>query len=135
VLGLQNGDRPPLDFSYWLYAGGVATVHLIGPRKPRDGVRGIEKKSEDLAASTISHSQPPMLRGYAGICSSRTSIPQKYRAAPRRHPFFPLRFRERRPGAEFLKDLKNPATAAKSRQGHDPAISRARSGQLFFNFA
>jgi len=73
VLGLQNGDRPPLDFSYWLYAGGVATVHLIGPRKPRDGVRGIEKKSEDLAASTISHSQPPMLRGYAGICSPRTS--------------------------------------------------------------
>jgi catechol 2,3-dioxygenase-like lactoylglutathione lyase family enzyme len=30
VLGLQNGDRPPLDFpGYWLYSGGMATVHLM----------------------------------------------------------------------------------------------------------
>ena len=28
VLGLENGDRPPLGFpGYWLYSGGVATVH------------------------------------------------------------------------------------------------------------
>jgi catechol 2,3-dioxygenase-like lactoylglutathione lyase family enzyme len=41
VLGLENGDRPPLDFpGYWLYSGGVATVHLIV-------VRGTEKKYED----------------------------------------------------------------------------------------
>jgi catechol 2,3-dioxygenase-like lactoylglutathione lyase family enzyme len=27
VLGLENGDRPPLDFpGYWLYSGGSATV-------------------------------------------------------------------------------------------------------------
>src|SRR3984957_9957396 len=38
VLGLENGDRPPLDFpGYWLYSGGVATVHLMGTRKPREG--------------------------------------------------------------------------------------------------
>ena len=38
VLGLENGDRPPLGFpGYWLYSGGVATVHLLGPRKPREG--------------------------------------------------------------------------------------------------
>ena len=39
VLGLENGDRPPLGFpGYWLYSGGVATVHLLGPRVPREGI-------------------------------------------------------------------------------------------------
>ena len=50
VLGLDVGDRPPLDFpGYWLYSGGVATVHLMGTRKPRDGivVRGTDRKYED----------------------------------------------------------------------------------------
>jgi catechol 2,3-dioxygenase-like lactoylglutathione lyase family enzyme len=50
VLGLEIGDRPPLDFpGYWLYSGGSATVHLMGTRKPREGivVRGTEKKYED----------------------------------------------------------------------------------------
>jgi catechol 2,3-dioxygenase-like lactoylglutathione lyase family enzyme len=50
VLGLEIGDRPPLDFpGYWLYSGGTATVHLMGTRKPREGivVRGTEKKYED----------------------------------------------------------------------------------------
>ena len=49
VLGLENGDRPPLDFpGYWLYSGGTATVHLwifsfaveFGPT-PRDEVKAI----------------------------------------------------------------------------------------------
>src|SRR3984957_4134835 len=51
-LGLENGDRPPLGFpGYWLYSGGIATVPLIGTRKPREGivVRGTEKKYEDTA--------------------------------------------------------------------------------------
>ena len=50
VLGRENGDRPPLGFpGYWLYSGGVATVHLLGERKPREGivVRGTEKKFDD----------------------------------------------------------------------------------------
>jgi catechol 2,3-dioxygenase-like lactoylglutathione lyase family enzyme len=50
VLGLEVGDRPPLDFpGYWLYSGGSATVHLMGTRKARKGivVRGTEKKYED----------------------------------------------------------------------------------------
>ena len=50
VLGLEDGDRPPLGFpGYWLYSGGVATVHLLGARKPREGivVRGTEKHFED----------------------------------------------------------------------------------------
>ena len=50
VLGLENGDRPPLNFpGYWLYSGGQATVHLMGTRKPREGiiVRGTEKKFDD----------------------------------------------------------------------------------------
>ncbi len=50
VLGLENGDRPPLGFpGYWLYSGGIATVHLLGPRQPREGivVRGTEKDFPD----------------------------------------------------------------------------------------
>jgi catechol 2,3-dioxygenase-like lactoylglutathione lyase family enzyme len=50
VLGLEVGHRPPLDFpGYWLYSGGSATVHLMGTRKPREGivVRGTEKKFEN----------------------------------------------------------------------------------------
>ena len=50
VLGLEVGNRPPLDFpGYWLYSGGVATVHLTGTRKAREGiiVRGTEKRFED----------------------------------------------------------------------------------------
>ena len=50
VLGLENGDRPPLGFpGYWLYSGGVPTVHLLGERKPREGivVRGTEKKFDN----------------------------------------------------------------------------------------
>ena len=39
ALGLEVGDRPPLNFpGYWLYSGGVATVHLLGPRQPREGM-------------------------------------------------------------------------------------------------
>jgi catechol 2,3-dioxygenase-like lactoylglutathione lyase family enzyme len=34
VLGLDLGERPPLGFpGYWLYCGGIPTVHLIGPRE------------------------------------------------------------------------------------------------------
>jgi len=50
VLGLENGDRPPLGFpGFWLYSGGVPTVHLLGKRKPREGivVRGTKKKFKD----------------------------------------------------------------------------------------
>ena len=65
VLGLKNGFRPPLGFpGYWLYSGGVPTVHLLGKRMPREGivVRGTKKKFKDtgrfdhiaFAASDIS---------------------------------------------------------------------------------
>jgi len=50
VLGLENGERPPLGFpGYWLYSGGQAIVHLMGPRTPLEGivVRGTQKKFED----------------------------------------------------------------------------------------
>jgi catechol 2,3-dioxygenase-like lactoylglutathione lyase family enzyme len=50
VLGLRNGFRPPLGFpGYWLYSGGVPTVHLLGARMPREGivVRGTKKKFKD----------------------------------------------------------------------------------------
>lgn len=37
VLGLEEGYRPPFDFAgYWLYLGGRAVVHLMGPREDRE---------------------------------------------------------------------------------------------------
>ena len=34
IVGLTVGDRPPLAFEgYWLYCGGIPTVHLIFNRK------------------------------------------------------------------------------------------------------
>jgi catechol 2,3-dioxygenase-like lactoylglutathione lyase family enzyme len=31
IVGLTVGDRPPLSFpGYWLYCGGIPTVHLLG---------------------------------------------------------------------------------------------------------
>ena len=52
VVGLSVGDRPPLDFpGYWLYCGGVPTVHLIGPRPENEPINGRGKRSgEDRAA-------------------------------------------------------------------------------------
>jgi len=50
VLGLEDGERPPLGFpGYWLYSGGVPTVHLLGTRTPREGivVRGTDRKYPD----------------------------------------------------------------------------------------
>jgi len=75
VLGLENGERPPLDFpGYWLYSGGVATVHLMGTRKPREGivVRGTEKKYDDTDASTTSPSPRLMSKVFASAFNRRT---------------------------------------------------------------
>jgi catechol 2,3-dioxygenase-like lactoylglutathione lyase family enzyme len=50
VLGLEVGERPALGFpGYWLYSGGSATVHLLGPREPAEGivVRGSERKFDN----------------------------------------------------------------------------------------
>ena len=39
ALGLVEGPRPPLAFpGYWLYCGGVPTVHLIGPRPENEPI-------------------------------------------------------------------------------------------------
>ena len=47
VLGLENGDRPPLDFpGYWLYSGGVATVHLMVHPQAARRHRGTRHREE-----------------------------------------------------------------------------------------
>ncbi len=39
IVGLSVGDRPPLAFpGYWLYCGGVPTVHLIGHRPENEPI-------------------------------------------------------------------------------------------------
>ena len=50
ALGLEEGDRPAMGFpGYWLYSGGVATVHLLGPRAPGEGivVRGTGRRFDN----------------------------------------------------------------------------------------
>jgi catechol 2,3-dioxygenase-like lactoylglutathione lyase family enzyme len=40
IVGLSVGDRPPLNFpGYWLYCGGVPTVHLIGDRAENEPIK------------------------------------------------------------------------------------------------
>ena len=94
VLGLENGDRPPLDFpGYWLYSGGVATVHLMGTRKPREGivVRGTEKKYEDTGRLDQSRLPRAMSTACASACSPQREIPREHRAADRRYAILLLR--------------------------------------------
>ena len=52
VVGLSVGDRPPLNFpGYWLYCGGVPTVHLIGPREENEPIKRCgERPGEDRTA-------------------------------------------------------------------------------------
>jgi catechol 2,3-dioxygenase-like lactoylglutathione lyase family enzyme len=50
VLGLEDGHRPAMGFpGYWLYSGGIATVHLLGKRDPGEGivVRGPDQTFEN----------------------------------------------------------------------------------------
>jgi catechol 2,3-dioxygenase-like lactoylglutathione lyase family enzyme len=57
ALGLEVGDRPPLDFpGYWLYSAGVATVHLMAPanRATASWCAAPRRNSRTPAVSTIS---------------------------------------------------------------------------------
>ena len=94
VLGLENGDRPPLDFpGYWLYSGGAATVHLMGTRKPREGivVRGTEKKYEDTGRlDHIAFAASDVDGVRKRLQAQRRQIPREHRAAHRRHAVLPL---------------------------------------------
>jgi catechol 2,3-dioxygenase-like lactoylglutathione lyase family enzyme len=97
VLGLENGDRPPLDFSgYWLYSGGVATVHLMGTRKPREGivVRGTERKYTRTPAVSITLPlRRPTPRECASVCKPKTSSFARvsFRVRETRSSFFTTR--------------------------------------------
>lgn len=52
VLGLTEGDRPPLGFpGHWLYAGGRAILHLVGDNDAtRRGGRGSDEQGFDHIA-------------------------------------------------------------------------------------
>ena len=128
MLGLENGDRPPLGFpGYWLYSGGVATVHLMGTRKPREGivVRGTEKKYEDtgrldhiaFAATDVD-----------GVRKRLQSKNVKFRESivPRTGDtqILPLRSRRRRRGTEFPQGVSHRRSAL-TRQPGQPIAGRA----------
>ena len=110
MLGLENGDRPPLDFpGYWLYSGGTATVHLMGTRKPREGivVRGTEKKYEDTGRlDHIAFAATDVDGVRKRLQSREREIPREHRAAHRRYAILPLRSRRRRRGAEFSQGVR-----------------------------
>ena len=105
VLGLEIGDRPPLDFpGYWLYSGGQATVHLMGTRKPREGivVRGTEKKYEDTGRlDHIAFAATDVDGDAQTPADQEHQIPREHRAAHRGYAVLPLRSRRRRRGARI----------------------------------
>ena len=75
VLGLENGYRPPLDFpGYWLYSGGVATVHLMGTRcRVRVSWCVASRKNTTIpAGSTKSRLPRAMSTACASACSPAT---------------------------------------------------------------
>ncbi len=54
VVGLTVGDRPPLAFpGYWLYCGGVPTVHLIGRRASDAAIE--DSQSAPAATGRLDH--------------------------------------------------------------------------------
>ena len=80
VLGLENGDRPPLDFpGYWLYSGGVATVHLMGTRKPREESSfAVPRRNTKTPAASITLRLPrPTSTACASVSSRKTSSSAK----------------------------------------------------------
>ena len=105
VLGLENGDRPPLGFpGYWLYSGGVPTVHLLGPRQPREGivVRGTEKKFDDTGRfDHIAFAATDLAGVRQRLQRTRRHVPREHRAAHRGRPDLPPRSRRRRRRAEL----------------------------------
>ncbi|MEJ0017811.1 MAG: VOC family protein [Acetobacteraceae bacterium] len=54
VVGLAVGDRPPLNFpGYWLYCGGIPTVHLIGYRPENEPIN--DAQSEPAKTGRLDH--------------------------------------------------------------------------------
>ena len=54
VVGLTVGERPPLPFpGYWLYCGGVPTVHLIGHRDENPVIK--DGMSEPAPTGRLDH--------------------------------------------------------------------------------
>src|SRR5262249_59572752 len=93
VLGLEDGDRPPLGFpGYWLYSGGVPTVHLLGPRQPREGitVRGTEKKYEDTGRfDHIAFAATDLAGVRKRLQSPKAKFRRQIDPPPRAPPLFP----------------------------------------------
>jgi catechol 2,3-dioxygenase-like lactoylglutathione lyase family enzyme len=58
VVGLQVGERPPLQFSgYWLYAGSTPCLHLADRRSYRDhaATLGLDVESRSAGGGGVDH--------------------------------------------------------------------------------
>ncbi|HEX2939696.1 MAG TPA: VOC family protein [Rhodopila sp.] len=72
VVGLTVGDRPPLPFpGYWLYCGGVPTVHLIGYRAEDPNI--IDGPSYPASTGRLDH----IAFSCTGLKEMRSSLQQR----------------------------------------------------------
>jgi len=61
IVGLREGARPPFGFpGYWLYAGDVPVIHLVGAGNPTDEFVGYTGSAQPCAGSGDSASDYPM---------------------------------------------------------------------------
>ena len=52
IVGLSEGARPPFGFpGYWLYAGDMAVIHLVGKGNPTDDFVGYTGAAQSGAGS------------------------------------------------------------------------------------
>ncbi|MDA0231321.1 MAG: VOC family protein [Proteobacteria bacterium] len=52
IVGLRDGQRPPFGFpGYWLYAGEVPVIHLVGAGNPTDDFVGYSGATQPAAGS------------------------------------------------------------------------------------
>ncbi len=87
VLGLTEGDRPPLGFpGHWLYAGGRAILHLVGDdgARRRGGRESDEQGFDHIALAARGMAELAKRLKARGIAFESRDVPGR----PRKQIFF-----------------------------------------------
>ena len=87
VLGLTEGDRPPLGFpGHWLYAGGRAILHLVGDdgARRRGGRDADEQGFDHIAMAALGMADMAGRLKARGIAFETRDVPGR----PRKQIFF-----------------------------------------------